>query len=747
MKFIKNLKLKKKLFLTFGSIIIMFVLVFLLSVSSVLKNNADNNKINNYIIKQNTLLNSMSHHYKNAQNIKMNAIISLYTDNTTNVDVLVQNSKNEYNTYLKLLDEYNANAQANGIVDEDKLINLVDTSNAYKNDNEKILTYLQEKDLAYAMTAVSNSEFKSTAIETSMEDITNKFQTFLLQQAEIKNQNFKSTLTRSVVLLLIIIIFSIIITIKIASEIDGKTKHILKSIKNISIGNFEGNIPLEGKDEFSELSSEFIKTSNIMHDIVLQIKNMAIRQQEGILYEFVNEDDYEGEYKIMIQTLNASYAEIFAQVGEMLNVMDAMTNGDFEVELREHKNDKAVLNTSINGIKNNLIALNEEFDNIVSKVSNGDFNVTSCANTFGGQWKKIFVNLDHLVKNVKAPIDETMEVLERLAAGDLSAKITGEYSGYFNEMKKSINKNSETLKFINQTISNSLRQIADKNLSLTIDSEFVGDFDEIKESINLIVSELNNVFVEFKVGADEVLMGGQQLANSSISLSDKANAQTRSIEELNSTISEVFEQTKETAQSCDTANKIAIISMKNANDGDQKMQQMLSAMQEISSSSSEIAKIINVIEEIAFQTNLLALNAAVEAARAGAHGKGFAVVADEVRQLASRSSNAAKETSQLITKSIANINLGGELANDTADALSKILKNVDQVTKIINSINTASQEQLDAISHIFDNLNIVESAVTDVSLAAENGVSTAEELSSQSIVLNQHISTFELINN
>ncbi len=746
MKFIKNLKLKKKLFITFGSIITMFILVFIFIFVSIFKYNTQSNKTNNYIIEQNSILNEMSHHYKNSQNIKMSAIVNLYTDKSSDVDKLIENSKKEYNIYLELLNEYSNNAKANGIENNEKLQTLIKTSKEYENENTEIFSYLMEKNIRYAMVAVSDSKLKAGQIETIMEEITSDFETFLLKQGELKNESFRTISRNSIISLVVIMIFSVIISIIIALEIEGKTKHILNNIKNISVGNFKDNSSLEFNDEFGEISKEFIKTSDIIHDIVSEIKDMAYRQQQGVLYQNIDENKYHGEYKVMIEILNSSYKVIFSEVGELLNGIDEMTNGNFNVKMREYKNDKAVLNTSFDGIKNNLIALNNEFEYIVTKISKGDFDVKSKANDFGGQWKKIFINLDNLVSNVKSPIDETMEVLERLASGDLSAKVTGQYMGSFNEMKLSINKNSETLKFINQTISKTLRQIANKNLRVKIESDFVGDFDEIKQSINLIVTEMNNVFFEFKVGADEVLIGGQQIADSSIGLSDKANKQTKSIEKLNLTINEVFEQTKETAHSCETANKIALVSMKNANEGDKKMQQMLSAMHEISASSSEIAKIINVIDEIAFQTNLLALNAAVEAARAGIHGKGFAVVADEVRELASKSSKAAKETGDLITKSIENITLGGELATDTADSLSMILKNVAQVTKIINNINTASKEQLDSITNISQNLEIVETAVDDVRLAAENGVSTAEELSSQSIVLNQHISQFELIN-
>ncbi len=218
MNFIRNLKLKKKLFITFGIIISMFMLVFLLVFGSVYKYNVSSNETNTYIIKQNSLLNAMSHHYKNSQNIKMNAIITLYTNSASNVDTLIENSKKEYDTYLKLLDEYSANVEANGIEDREKLQNLIDTSKAYKNDNDKILAYLQDDNLSYAMTVIGNSQYRSSSIETLMEEITTDFESFLLQQGEIKNQKFNSIFRESIIFLKIILIFFIIIYIIISIE-------------------------------------------------------------------------------------------------------------------------------------------------------------------------------------------------------------------------------------------------------------------------------------------------------------------------------------------------------------------------------------------------------------------------------------------------------------------------------------------------------------------------------------------------
>ncbi len=273
--------------------------------------------------------------------------------------------------------------------------------------------------------------------------------------------------------------------------------------------------------------------------------------------------------------------------------------------------------------------------------------------------------------------------------------------------------------------------IAGGDLSQAVPVLSSDEIGQLASALEQMRQNLQQSMSEIHMAADQVAAGARNVSDASVSLSQGAAEQASSVEELSSSISEISSQTASNAENADQAHELTEKARQQAEVGDGDMKEMLQAMDAINVSSTNISKIIKVIDEIAFQTNILALNAAVEAARAGQHGKGFAVVAEEVRNLAARSAKAAKETTDMIEDSIEKVENGRTIATKTADALQAIMTNVAEVTDIVGSIAKASNEQKLALAQIDQGVTQVSQVVQSNSATSEEAASASEELSAQ----------------
>ncbi|MBO2944082.1 methyl-accepting chemotaxis protein [Paenibacillus sp. F411] len=286
--------------------------------------------------------------------------------------------------------------------------------------------------------------------------------------------------------------------------------------------------------------------------------------------------------------------------------------------------------------------------------------------------------------------------------------------------------------------------IADGDLNVAIEVNSKDEVGVLAAAFQRMTDNLNNVMNNIQTASEQVASGARQVSEASITLSDGATEQASSVEELTASLQEVSAQTQQNAGGSDRANLLAVETKANAARGSSQMKDMLEAMEDINQASASISKIIKVIDEIAFQTNILALNAAVEAARAGQHGKGFAVVAEEVRNLAARSANAAKETTEMIEGSMKKVEAGTKIANETASALQQIVDDISQVAELIDQIAVSSNEQAAGINQINQGLIQVSQVVQGNSATSEESAAASEELSSQAELLNEQLSKFKL---
>ena len=283
-------------------------------------------------------------------------------------------------------------------------------------------------------------------------------------------------------------------------------------------------------------------------------------------------------------------------------------------------------------------------------------------------------------------------------------------------------------------------------LVLYVMSRIIRPLQTITESsrIETISDQFCNTMEQIHSSSSQVDSGANQVAVGAQSLAQGATEQASEVDNLQQMIEQITDQINNNAESAAITTEEADKVGEKITICNNQMHEMADAMEQISACSGEISKIIKTIEDIAFQTNILALNAAVEAARAGTAGKGFAVVADEVRNLAAKSADAAKNTTELIEKTLHVVDNGSQLTQLTQESLGTVVEGAEKVTEQIKIISAASVEQEAAINHIKDSIYQISTVIQSNSATSEESAAASQQLAGQAQVLKSLISKFRL---
>lgn len=348
------------------------------------------------------------------------------------------------------------------------------------------------------------------------------------------------------------------------------------------------------------------------------------------------------------------------------------------------------------------------------------------------------------IKNILNALLEIKNGAIELSKGNLKASVIYEANNEFGELAGTMDFSIKELNKYVEAIDYGMNEFANGNFTIECPITFVGDFQNIQISIDKFKNQISSTLLEMEMATEQVSAGADEVAAGAQVLAQGATEQASSVQELSATIIEITDQithNAEYSQKADSLGKKAGEVVQNSKD---EMVQMMNAINDIALVSEDIKKIIKVIDDIAFQTNILALNAAVEAARAGTAGKGFAVVADEVRNLAQKSADAAKNTTELIENTLMYVEKGQHLANSTNKAFEEVEDNARLILDMVGKIAEASKEQAAAASQISLGVDQISSVIQMNSATSEESAASSEELSGQANIMKELIGKFQV---
>ncbi len=510
-------------------------------------------------------------------------------------------------------------------------------------------------------------------------------------------------MTAEWLILIVVLAIGIWFSLLVSRAITQPLARVVEATGKIANGDLNIEIrqlKIDSRDEVGALANSFTTMVKVLRGLQQELTGMTDAAHAGQLDKRCDTRQFKGAWAGLLDGVNNITEQFSGPLIEASGYLDRISHGDIPEPIEtEYRGDFNQIKDSVNRCVAAVNGLLDESGELIASAQRGRLDVRGETGRFEGSWQELIVGLNAIFDAIVEPVKGTRHMLQQLAEGDLSETMSGKFEGEFGMLQENVNSTILQLR------------------------ETVGPIQEAADLIN--------------TASDEIVAGNSNL-------SARTEGQASSLEQTASSMEELTSTVRSNADSAQQANQLAASARQMAERGGDVVSHAVQAMNDINESSTRIAEIIGVINEIAFQTNLLALNASVEAARAGEQGRGFAVVATEVRNLAGRSATAAKEIKGLIEDSVNKVEAGSSLVNESGETLNEIMVGVKKVGDIIAEIAAASQEQSQGIDQVNQAVTSMDEMTQQNAALAEQTAAAAASMSEKADEMERLIGFFRL---
>ena len=488
-------------------------------------------------------------------------------------------------------------------------------------------------------------------------------------------------------------------SVMIGRSLTGPLARAVNLAERLSKGQLDQEFRLGGRDELTQLGEAMASVRQSVQAAIGAQLQMAEQHEAGAIRYRMDASAFPGDFGRMVQATN-SLVESHVQVELLMaEVMQRYAIGDLSRDLPDYPGEKGALTRTLAAVKQSLMAINAQIDELARAARAGDFSMRGDAAAFQYQFKAMVEHLNGMMASSQASIADVSDVLRAISHGDLTARMDGEYDGVFARMR---------------------------------------------DDANTTTAQLTGIVRGIQVAADSINNAAQELAAGNNDLSRRTEQQAANLEEAAASMEELTSTVRQNAELARQADSEAHAAGAAVRETEQAMAQMASVMGEIDQSSARISEISTVIDGIAFQTNILALNAAVEAARAGEQGRGFAVVASEVRTLAQRAGVAAKEIKELIEDAAAKVKSGLAVTVESEAAIARVAQASSRTTQLMSDIAAASKEQAAGIEQVNQVVVQMDQVTQQNAALVEEATAASRALEEQAHALTTSVSVFKV---